>query len=175
MGAYPYFFVEKYNYDKGKWENVVLYTKDDQGEFRTVELWPWNGTHDLFGALGFEPGSEFEMDYAHYGLPGNCSEEVKSLYEGMYKDTQWEAPQVKWFNLADMKLSLNKSPKIIDSNAMEETWEQSEVAYEDLEKIYIDNPLKDFIDTVTSYVSMATDFIDEYTPSDVRVIGWMSY
>lgn len=175
MGAYPYFFVEKYNYNKNKWENVVLYTKDDQGEFRTVELWPWNGTHDLFGALGFEHGYEFETDYAHYGLPNNCSEEVKNLYDGMYKDTEWEKPKVKWFNLADMKLSLNKCPKVIDDEAMEDTWRQSDVEYEDLKKIYMDNPLKEFIDTVTSYVNMATDFIDEYTPSDVRVIGWMSY
>ena len=177
MSAYPYFFIEKYDYHKDKWENMVLYTKDDQGEFKTVEFWPWNGTHEVFSALGFEEGAEFDFDNIHYDLPINCSEEIEELYKGFYSDDESDyKPVVKWFNLADAKLFVCSHPKFTDYETMEEIWQHNpDLAYEEVEKVYMDNPIKEFVDRVMTYVNMASDFIDDYAPSDIRVIGWMSY
>ena len=177
MSAYPYFFIEKYDYHKDKWENMVLYTKDDQGEFKTVEFWPWNGTHEVFSVLGFEEGAEFDFDNIHYDLPVNCSEEIKELYNGFCSDDEFDyKPAVKWFNLADAKLFVCSHPKFIDYEAMDKIWQHNpDLAYEEVEKVYMDNPIKEFVDRVMTYVNMASDFIDDYAPSDIRVIGWMSY
>ena len=175
MGASPFFYVEMFNPKTGNWDKIDVYRKDEKGEFIECSLWPWNGTHELFSILGLENSSDSPtIDEVHFGLPIHVSEEMKKEYEAHI----WESykPEAIWINLADMKLYLNRHPKVKDYEAMVERYEEDESDWNEYTPIYMDNPMKTFIDRVESFLEIWDDFWKfNHGYSDVRVICWLEW
>ena len=53
MSRTPYFYLLKFNSDTNKWEVYLPYIKNDKGEFKQIDFWPWNATHDVFNAFTY--------------------------------------------------------------------------------------------------------------------------
>ncbi len=177
MSMSPYFFIEKYDADKDKWEQVALYYKKGP-EYKESDLWPWNGTHDLFTIIQFEDSYTLpEFRGVHVGLPKNVSEGVKKWFDNCCYDMEHYSytPDVHWFNLADAMLYLKDYPTVEDEDAMEEAWVRMEdVLYEDVPKSYKPNPLQSLVDRMVMFLEVEDDmwkFAKSY--SDVRFIGWV--
>ena len=117
MSWSPFYYVEVFNHKENKWEKVEVFTKRD-GEFKEVDLWWANGTHELFSILGFEESYDVpEFDAMHGGLPGNVSEGIKKEYDhfnSYRKNHPITNDEVKFFNLADALLYLKDNPKVED-------------------------------------------------------------
>lgn len=177
MSASPYFYIEAYNAKTGNWDKVDIYSKNSAGEYIPVDLWPWNGSHDLFTIVGCEDSYDMpEFNDVHSGLPVNASQEMYAIVQDHYDEEINYMPQIKYFNVADAKLYLMRYPTVPNSDEMEKWWMQHEnVIWEDVPKMEIPNPLKGLIDRVESIL----EFWDEYwyinsSWSDVRVIYWVS-
>lgn len=178
MSWSPFYYVEVFNHNKNKWEKIEVFTKRD-GEFKEVDLWWANGTHELFSVLGFEESYDVpEFDAMHGGLPGNVSEGIKKDYDHFNSYRKENYPitnnEVKFFNLADALLYLKDNPKVKDENKMEEIWRAEDIEWDKVEKIYMTNPLKELVDRVYSYIEFGKeDFFWNNSASDVRVITFM--
>jgi len=180
MGAYPYFYIEIFNSKLNEWEKYDVLTKNDKGEYKPVDLWPWNGSHELFSVIGLEDSYEFPIFSAvHEGFPVNASDEMYKEYGKFEEETfagSW-MPTVKWFNLADAMLYLERYPKVKDFEAMEETWAAAEdMEWGDVPVELMDNPLKHLVDRVLALLEAADEFrYWEWKYSDVRIIAWKSW
>ena len=53
MSMSPFFYIEIYNRKLGQWEKFDVYTRNEKDELAPVDLWWWNGTHELFSVLEF--------------------------------------------------------------------------------------------------------------------------
>lgn len=178
MSASPFFFIEVYNEETNVWEKVKIFSTKG-GKETEIDLWPWNGAHDLFEILGLEHGAsfpEFEGVIKH-SAPKNCSEEVKTFYESLSEDygESYKGLETCVFTLADAKIYFMEYPKVKDFDAMDKAfYEASEEECDSLEDIYMDNPIKELIDRVITMVSFWDEFFwYDHTYSDVRVIGWL--
>lgn len=172
MSASPFFYLEKYNTDTGRWDKIDIYRKNHIGEFDAVNLWDWNGTHELFNILGLEnAGAEYEFEYAHVGIPKNSSDEIAKIYSSHCFENF--KPQAIWFTYADLMLFFKDHPRMIDYEAMEQNW-NGEEEWEDVEKIFMDNPVKGLLDRVTMFMDIYDDFWTVDTiPSDIRIVAWL--
>ena len=54
MSASPYFFLQSYNVENQKWEDVNLYKKNNNGPYMEIDIAPPNGRHDIFALLNIE-------------------------------------------------------------------------------------------------------------------------
>ena len=177
MSASPYFYIEAYNAKTGNWEKVDIYSKNSAGEYVPVDLWPWNGSHDLFSIVGYEDSYDMpEFNAVHSGLPVNASQEMYAIVQDHYDEEINYMPQIKYFNVADAKLYLMKYPTVQDSDEMETWWAQHDnTIWEEVPKMEKQNPLKALIDRVESIL----EFWDEFwwingSWSDIRIIYWVS-
>ena len=177
MSMSPFFYIEIYNRKLGRWEKFDVYTKDEKDEFVPVDLWWWNGTHELFSVLGFEESYEFpEFTALHEDLPMDVSNEMQKEFEKFCEDNDefTYVPKVHWFNLADALLYLRDNKTVVDFDAMETEWVSSGLEWEDVPKQYMDNPLQSLIDRVNCFLEFAEDWrYWELSPSEVRIIGWV--
>jgi len=168
MSISPFFFIEYFDHKTGAWEKLDIFVRDKFGKFTAVEVWPWNGTHELFAILKNESDPYFEA--VHSGLPINCSDEVQREFEACcFEVNEFSSyvPEVRWFNLADAELYIMKNPKVLDYN------ETDDIGDEAL-KVYMENPVKSLINRVIQF----TDVHDEFwrcfmSESDFRVIFWL--
>lgn len=173
MSRTPYFYIEKFNRKESKWEKVTLYRFSNE-EPEEVELWPFNGTHDLFNLLGYEAGfADYPFEYSHQGLPKDASEEMQKIYNdyfGMWEgETFFVPPTIRWFNYADGLVYLKSHPEVPDYEERDLDFDGSS------ENKMMDNPIKELLDRVESYLDFADDMWGwDMTPSEVRVIYWVS-
>lgn len=176
MSASPFFYIEHFNQKTNQWEKFDIFAKNEKGELKPVDLWWWNGSHELFSVLELEHSYDNpRFSRIHFGLPSNISEEVKSIYDSHCYETgvgTISEPQVTWFNMADGLLYLEHNPTVLDYDEMDEYWEENKDDSGEVPKIYKDNPLKGLIDRVENFTSIGLDAWD-YFPSDIRVIGWL--
>lgn len=179
MGAYPYFYIEIFNHELNEWEKYDVLTKNKNGEYVPADLWPWNGSHELFSVVGLEDSYDFpEFTAIHEGFPVNASDEMYKEY-GKFKEEfggHFWMPTVKWFNLADAMLYLEKHPKVKDFEAMEQTWVTAgDMEWSDVPVELMDNPLKPLVGRVLALLEAADEFrYWEWKFSDVRIIAWKS-
>lgn len=172
MSASPYFFIEKQSQSTGKWEQVQVFRKNKKGEFEYCDVWPWNGAHELFGMLMAESSyEEHTVLGVHGGIPADASDGIKeeySFFEG-------EGIRPHYVYLSDLYIDILEHPKVIDYDAMDEKYADAGDG-EKIERIYCDSPIKDFYDTVCSYISVWDDFYSaaEYR-SQIRIIYWLSW
>lgn len=179
MGAYPYFYIEIFNHELNEWEKYDVLTKNKNGEYVPVDLWPWNGSHELFSVVSLEDSYDFpKFTAVHEGFPVNASDEMYKEY-GKFKEEfggHFWMPTVKWFNLADAMLYLEKHPKVKDFEAMEQTWVAAgDMEWSDVPVELMDNPLKPLVGRVLALLEAADEFrYWEWKFSDVRIIAWKS-
>lgn len=179
MGAYPYFYIEIFNHNSNEWEKYDVLTKNKNDKYVPADLWPWNGSHDLFSVVGLESSYDFPTFTAiHEGFPVNASNEMYKEY-GRFEEESFMGtwmPTVKWFNLADAMLYLEKYSKVKDFEAMEQTWAAAgDMEWKDVPEVLMDNPLKSLVDRVLAFLEVADEFrYWELKNSDVRVIAWQS-
>lgn len=177
MSMSPFFYIEIYNRKLGQWEKFDVYTRNDKDELAPVDLWWWNGTHELFSVLEFEESYDFpEFTALHEGLPMDVSNEMQKKFEDHCSDDEdWSfVPEVHWFNLADALLYLRDNKTVEDADAMEKEWIARDVVWKDVPKQYMENPLQSLIDRVKCFLELADDLrYWELSPSEVRIIGWV--
>ena len=180
MSASPFFYIEIYNRQLGKWEKFDLYAMDSKNKIVPVDLWWWNGTHELFSVLDFEESYYFPIFTSlHEGLPIDVSNEMQKKFEEHCIDDEdfQYVPEVHWFNLADALLYLKDNETVENVDAMEQEWMSlKEALWEDVPKQYMKNPLQSLIDRVNCFLECADDIrYFEISPSEVRIIGWINW
>lgn len=148
MSLTPYFYIEKRNEKTGKYEKVTLYDNNK----KEVEVWSYNGTHDLFAMLDVDYSGEYDsIDGILHGIPADISEEVKAIIDDFNEEEEGIllAP-VNYVNLADLKIAYFMNP------------------------IYTGSPLKQFINTIENYVYFAKENW-EYNKiySSIRIVYWV--
>ena len=167
MSISPYFYVEKYNRDTGAWELVAPYVwNDDKTELVQADLWPYNGTHDLFSILTGEHNLFPEFDSIRRGMPVDACGEIKEVYSKYEKDSNgdcWWQPQVFYFTHAEMIIYLLKNPQVKDYDTID-----------DGGGAMTDNPLKELKDRVDMFLEIADPFWFGRYYSDVRIVFWLS-
>lgn len=181
MSRSPFFYIESFNYKTNSWEKVDIYTKNPAGEFVPLEVWTANGQHDLFTVLGCEGTYELpEFTDIHEGLPVNASQEMYKIFDSHCANTEKDGfnfvPEVKFFNLADAKLYLNKYPLVRDFDRMEEYWYKHEdMAFEEVPTMEMANPLQVLIDRVETILEIWDEWWNVYNSySDIRIIYWVN-
>lgn len=168
MSLSPFFYIEKWNKETGKYERLHLYGKPNEfhkdEKYQDIDFWSFNGTHDVFSLLGTTSKSDtYEtINGIGYGNPGNLSEEVQKILESFEDESVFE--KVRYITLADLKIEIMTHPKVID---WEEEWENEEYKYKD-------NPLIGFYDRAKSFVNWAVENTwEEYTLSEIRIVYWV--
>ena len=182
MSISPFFYIEVFNYKTGNWEKVDVYTKNSKGKFVPISVWTANGTHDLFTVLKGEDSYELpEFTGIHYGFPINASQEMYAMFDAhcctVEEDGFEYVPDVKFFNLADAKLYLQKYPMVEDADKMEEYWCQHEdIPYEEVPIAEKGNPLQMLIDRIEMILEIWDEWWRELLSySDIRIIYWLSH
>lgn len=158
MSRSPYFYLEVYNNEENKWLYVdPLVWNYKHTERVPAELWPYNGTHDLFQELGVE-GNYSSTDFAaiRHGLPADSCEEIKDNFNSDYLHP-------KWFTYADAQIYYLKHPEVTDWYA-EPDEETGEIPKQE-------NPIKTLLDRVDAFLEVWDEF-DEYKeyPSGIRIV-----
>lgn len=176
MSMSPFFYIEIYNRKLGLWEKFDIYVRNTKDELEPVDLWWWNGTHELFSVLEFEESYEFPAFTAlHRGLPIDVSNEMQKKFEDFCDEEIRYIPDVHWFNMADALLYLNKNEMVEDFDSMEEVWMAEGIEWKEVPKQYMKNPLYLLIDRVNCFLECADDIrYFELRPSEVRIIGWVT-
>ena len=163
MSRTPYFFVEKFNSDKGCYELCHPYVwYCDNTELIPADLFPYNGCHDVFSIVE-NCGQDFPKMYGiHKGLPLSVSKEVRDAYIRVSAVCEYNptSPIVRWFTYADMYIYLLKNPTVL--------------IRDDDEEQSIDNPIKKLKLRVDSFLNIVNDDWDECDGySRVRIVYWM--
>ena len=165
MSASPFFYLEKFNYQTGLWEKVNIYIKNSKNELEPIDIWPWNGSHDLFSVLKCEHTEEVpECSAVQYGLPPNASPEIKDIY----KEHCWNdyAPNVKCLNFADALLYSMNYPTV----------KNYEVEWKDNEPIPTKpNPIISLIDRINNIIEIYDTYDWQSANSSYRIIYWLSW
>ena len=178
MSASPFFYIECFNHKTNEWEKVDVYTKI-KGEYEPVDVWWWNGTHELFSILGAEESHDVpEFNGIHRGLPVSASAEMYKIFEShCWGEEDWSyVPDVKWFNVADAKLYLHTHPTIVDLDAKEDWCLEHQCEWNEAPELTRPSPLEDLLDRVMSMVEMWDWMWDiNRSYSDLRVIYWISW
>ena len=165
MSASPYFYIEAKNRDTGEWEQVVIYTprrwNGEMGELEPVDVWCWNGTHDLFRMLRAERCSADEgVAGVHWGMPVDASEGIKEKYATW--DDDGYKPDVHYVTLADLYINTLLVTEV------DNDWD------DDPPKV--PNPIKDFLNHVVSYVSFWDEIYEVYEHlADIRIVYWLTW
>ena len=160
MSASPYFFLEKNI--KGKWVHQPLYRFpsssydycDDNGLVE-VDLWPYNGTHELFSILGVE--SSFYYDENQLKVKTlNFDELSIELQEKWEKMRDVARPRA--VNLSDLLLETVLRPEVEDY-------------FDEEANAKVPNPLIDLYNRAKSMIDLLEDY--EYITSDYRIVYWL--
>ena len=157
MSLSPFFYLEVYDNTNNKWEIVdPLIWNYSHTERRPADLWPFNGTHELFDILGCDRGvcSE-DFTAITNGLPHDCCEEIKKEF------SEYSELKPKWFTYADAMIYYLKKPLVDDpwSDRDEETGKIPQV----------DNPIKGLLDRVDAFLEVWDEY-GRYLPSRIRII-----
>ena len=176
MSASPFFYIEIYNRKLGQWEKFDLYVMDSKNKIVPIDLWWWNGAHELFSVLEFEDSYDFPVFTSlHKGLPLDVSNEMQKEFEDHCDEEFNYVPNVHWFNMADALLYLNKNEMVEDFDSMEKIWIAEDIEWGEVPKQYMKNPLYSLIDRVNCFLELANSIrYFELSPSEVRIIGWVS-
>lgn len=151
MGTDIHVYIFKKNRETNAWKWVKLYRKE-KGHFNYINPYPFR-SNEIFDMLKNEVNS---FPVILKGLPGDFQKEIKEYQNqiGCYGFSE--------INLADLKIYLNKHPKVRD-------WD-----YEENDtKAMKTNPIKFFIKRIEQYIDFYDDFWDYTSPySDVKIIYW---
>ena len=158
MSRSPFFYLEVYDSRENKWLYVdPLVWNYNRTKRVPADLWPYNGTHELFQVLGVENGCTCpEFSSIIHGLPHDCCEEIKDAFNN-------EHYSPKWFTYADAEIYYLKHKEVDDfwAEPDEETGEMPKV----------ENPIKGLLDRVDAFLEVWDDMgIYMEHPSQIRIV-----
>ena len=192
MGCDIYLYVEHYNKESKRWENLFLYKKSSEGEFLPVDIYDGRD-YDLFGLLAGVL-SVIDPFVLPRGVPEDMSCEVSKAYgdgECYYAPTWYDYCELQAYEymMTDSLTAIQaKDKKINKLESQVKQFEKMAVKSNDGEE-YIDDCFKD-IDAYPDYYDILdlpnrlTDFMncikmvlnayDIYypKPGEVRAIMW---
>lgn len=149
MGTDIHVYIFKKNRKTNTWKQVKLYKKD-KNRFNIINPYPFR-SHEIFEIL-----KEIHCPITLKELPGDFQAKIKECQNTV------EYYGFSEINLADLKLYLNKHPKVRD-------WDYEE----DDPKAMKTNPIKFFIKRIERYIDFYDDFWDcSNTYSDIKIIYW---
>ena len=183
MSRSPYFFVERPDYNTGKYEiqhPIVWNYNHTKQEF--ADLFPYNGCHDLFSIVENSGlGNDFPtMRGIHCGLPKDVAAEIKEAYDNCCFETEYAGekhlytPTARWFSYADMYIYCLEHPEVIDYDAMDEAY-YNEEEEDSSKKIMMPTPLKTLMARVDAFLDVMDswgDWRDDY--SQIRIVYWIN-
>lgn len=153
MGRDIHVKIVKLDQTTNKWKNVKLYSKKNR-KFKIINPYSFRN-YELFDILNGKEDDKYILSpIIISSLPLDLQQEIKKCkdtcgYYGFYE-----------INLADLKLYLNKVPKIRDYD------------YEDDDpKAWKDNPVKFFIENIEYYIDFAEPYWNGLY-SNIRIIYW---
>ena len=176
MSRSPYFFVERFDNNTGKYElqHPIVWNWNHTKQ-EPADLFPYNGCHDLFSIVENENTGDFpEMKGIHVGLPKDVCEDIAKEYKSYEEEDNkpYFMPTVRWFTYADMYIYCLEHPKVIDYDAMDEAYETKEEG-EKVERIYTDTPLLALKNRIDAFMEVVDgwDWRNDY--SQIRIIYWI--
>ena len=181
MSRSPYFYVERFDKDTGKYElQHPLVWNYNHTERELADLFPYNGCHDLFAIVeknGFETDAP-EMNGIHSGLPADAATEIVNAYNkccyvyGSENEKRTYQPKARWFTYADMYIYCLEHPEVIDYEAMDEAHYNNEEENPP-RKIMKPTPMKILMKRVDAFLEVmdAWDWQNDY--SLIRIVYWI--
>lgn len=166
MGTDIHVMVERYNRKENKWENVSIYTKSSNGEFKVVDIYIGRNYH-LFGMLAGVRGSYDETLVGLRGLPDDISDDVKKYWDD-YSDC-WHS--ATWYDYCELR-AYEDTMKKLDKCMKELVLLRSE----DSECDDLDDDISGY-DCLNDFMNSIRFVMDAYKiwypcPGEVRVIVW---
>ena len=174
MSRSPYFFVERFDRNTGKYEmqHPIVWNYNHTKQ-EPADLFPYNGCHDLFSIVEDNSHDGLpEMRGIHQGLPENVAKEIKENYDQCCYETEYAGekhlytPVIRWFSYADMYIYCLEHPKVIDYEAMDYEGENTE-------KIFMPTPMKKLKERVDAFLEVMDgwDWRDDF--SQIRIVYWI--
>ena len=172
MSRSPFFFVERFDRNTGKYEmqHPIVWNYNHTKQ-EPADLFPYNGCHDLFSIVEDNSHDGLpEMRGIHQGLPENVAKEIKEKYDQCCYETEYAnekhiyTPTVRWFSYADMYIYCLEHPEVIDYVEYEE---------ENAEKIFIPTPMEKLKKRVDAFLEVMDwwDWQDDF--SQIRIVYWI--
>lgn len=156
MSRSPFFFLEKVDGTTGKATLVTVQILKQDGSTESVDLFPYNGCHDLFSIVEENSGDIPAMGGIHRGLPFGASDRIKQEYEfcKRYGGT------FRWFFYSDLLVYSLNFPKIKSVDDEGNT-------------IMIDNPIFTLKNRVDSFIEVWDSWSGDN--SLYRIVYWIDY
>lgn len=164
MSRTPYFYLEKFNPKTNKWEVYLPYIKNDKGEFKQIDFWPWNATHEVFNAFTYNYLSNPSINGVHKGLPYNVSDEVKEIAKHFE-----EGYTFQWISYADICCEALRVPQVEDPE-----WEYDEDGNDTVITKMIDSPAVKMKKRVDEVLSVMDDWWVEENRIYYRIVYWVT-
>ena len=180
MSRSPFFFVEKYDSHTNKYElqHPIVWNYDHTKQV-CADLYPYNGSHDLFSIVTKEgPGDFPDMKGIHCGLPKDAAEEIKKAYNDCCYETEFAgekhiySPNAYWFTYADMYIYCLEHPEVVDYEAMDEAYYNGEEENPP-KRIMKPTPLMALKNRVDAFLEVMDElgWQDDY--SQIRIVYWI--
>lgn len=160
MGCDIYLYVEHYNKESKRWENLFLYKKSSEGEFLPVDIYDGRD-YDLFGLLA---GVRSIIDPFVFprGVPDDMSCEVSKAYgDGQYYHTP------TWYDYCE----LQAYERMMVNSCKEIAKFDDDVEYDDEDDT---NSLRKRLDGFMNDIEKVLNAYDIYypKPGDIRIVMW---
>ena len=179
MSRSPFFFVERFDRNTGKYEmqHPIVWNYNHTKQ-EPADLFPYNGCHDLFSIVEHNSDDFPAMRGIHSGLPENVAAEIKEAYDCCCYETEYAGekhlytPTARWFSYADMYIYCLEHPEAVDYEAMDRVY-YSRKEEDPPEKIMMPTPLKSLMDRVDAFLEVMDgwDWRDDY--SLIRIVYWI--
>lgn len=175
MGTDIHCFVEKYNKETGKWENLSIYKKNDDGTFKPVDIYDGRNL-ELFSLIA-GVGSFYVNTWnigclvSPRGVPDDLSPEVEEEYDGgecffnetWYDLCELEAYEYMMKDSASYIKKLKQEIKLLKNEPVDE--------YDDNDAFGgLALSLGSFMDSIRTVLSAYNLWC--HKPNEVRVIMW---
>lgn len=157
MSRSPFFFLERMNPTTGQAEFVDIKISKDNG-LESVDLFPYNGCHDLFSIVEKKYSQFPAMGGIHSGLPHGASNRIKQEYNLCVQDNC----EMRWFNYSDMLIYTLKYPKVKGMD------DDGQITMED-------NPILFLKKRVDSFIDLWDSWEFEEGSSLYRIVYWIGY
>ena len=174
MSVTPYFFVERFDFNTGKYElQHPLIWDHNHTKQESADLFPYNGCHDLFSIVKNDCYNDFpEMRGIHQGLPKDVSEPIKIAYDGCCYNINAHTykPTARWFTYADMYIYCLEHPEVPDYEAMDEIFEKDG---DSSKRIMKSTPLNKLKHRVDAFLEVMDDWGWQDDYSLIRIVYWI--
>lgn len=179
MSRSPFFFVEKFDYNTNKYElqHPIIWNHNHTKQV-AADLFPYNGDHDLFSIVEDKEDNFPHLRGIHYGLPRDVSSDIKEAYDECCYNIDCDKkirhePNAHWFTYADMYIYCIENPTAIDYEAMDREYLYNNEESKEVEKIYMETPLKRLKERVDAFLEVMDEWGWEEDYSQIRIVYWI--